>query len=326
MKIFQRRITCLFLLGIVVCLVIGACARSVNHPVKKSEQAAPECRVVKHVMGETCIPHSPKRVVTISHFALANALILGIKPIGSTSASSYPQDIFPPYLREEVGAIPVLGSQGTPNLEKISLLRSDLIISWDVVRSIYPLLSQISPTIIFHFGGIPYWKDFFNLMAEALEKQDVAQKAWDRYYQRIEELKLALKDRYVNKTISVITLTEEDSLQVWSRNSFAGSILNDVGLKRPKSQDIDTPDGLVYYPLSEEKLGEIDADVLFIQARENVTVEAFQKWQKDPLWQSLKAVQQHQVYVVDVYAWIGSNLIAADAVIDDLFKHLVDEQ
>jgi iron complex transport system substrate-binding protein len=327
MKMFQRRITYLFLLGLLVCSVIGACGRSVNHPVKNSEQATPECRVVAHVMGKTCIPHNPKRVVTISHFALANALALGIKPIGSTSASSYSQDNFPPYLRREIGDIPVLGSQGMPNLEKISLLKPDLIISWDLaVRSIYPLLSQISPTIMLRFGETPDWKDFFNLMAEALGKQDVAQQEWDRYYQRIEKLKLALKNRYVDKTISVITLAEDSTVQVWGRNSFAGSILKDIGLKRPKSQDIDVPNGLVYYPLSEEKLGEMDADILFIQAREDVAAEASKKWQQDPLWRSLKAVQQRQVYVVDVYAWIGSNLIAADAVIDDLFKYLVDEQ
>ncbi|PSB23096.1 iron-siderophore ABC transporter substrate-binding protein, partial [filamentous cyanobacterium CCP2] len=42
-----------------------------------------------------------------------------------------------------------------------------------------------------------------------------------------------------------------------------------------------------------------------------------------PLWSTLSAVQQGRVYEVPGY-WIGDGPIAANAVIDDLFKYLVE--
>ncbi len=35
-------------------------------------------------MGETCIPTAPKRIITLSALTLNNALLLGVKPLGST--------------------------------------------------------------------------------------------------------------------------------------------------------------------------------------------------------------------------------------------------
>jgi len=43
-----------------------------------------------------------------------------------------------------------------------------------------------------------------------------------------------------------------------------------------------------------------------------------------PLWQRLQAVQQNRVYIVSFPNWTGGSLFAANAVIDDLFKYLVN--
>jgi len=42
-----------------------------------------------------------------------------------------------------------------------------------------------------------------------------------------------------------------------------------------------------------------------------------------PLWRNLKAVKENKVYVVPSY-WIGSGMLAANAIIDDLFKYLTN--
>ncbi|MDJ0593425.1 MAG: hypothetical protein QNJ72_26140 [Pleurocapsa sp. MO_226.B13] len=44
----------------------------------------------------------------------------------------------------------------------------------------------------------------------------------------------------------------------------------------------------------------------------------------DPLWSKLNAVQQGKVYDVPSY-WIGMGPIAANLVLDDLFKYLVEK-
>lgn len=50
-----------------------------------------------------------------------------------------------------------------------------------------------------------------------------------------------------------------------------------------------------------------------------------EKLRRNPLWQTLKAVQQKQVYFVSGVTWIwDSDMIGAEAVIDDLRKYLVE--
>lgn len=106
------------------------------------------------------------------------------------------------------------------------------------------------------------------------------------------------------------------------KNSLAGSILNDIGLKRPPSQDIVVPYGSVQY--SEEKLEQINSDFLFLTALSDNDEQSLKQLLQKPLFRQLKAVQQNHVYFVDKLTWIGWNLFAADAVIDDLFKYLVN--
>ncbi len=52
--------------------------------------------------------------------------------------------------------------------------------------------------------------------------------------------------------------------------------------------------------------------------------QIFKQLQLQPLWRQLKAVQQNHVYLIDGSTWGGGNLLAADAVIDDLYKYLVE--
>ncbi|MBW4645218.1 MAG: iron-siderophore ABC transporter substrate-binding protein [Goleter apudmare HA4340-LM2] len=325
-KILQSRTIYLLLLGILIFSVVSACARNVNHTTQHSEQAASECRVVQHLAGETCVPNNPKRVVTIASMTLGNALILGIKPVASTSGQ--PEDLNSTYLSNQnylgnrVSGVKNIGKTYMPSLEAIKLLNPDLILSWQYTRDIYPLLSQISPTILAPWQGPPSWRENFNFMAEALGKQEVAQQAWNHYYQRVEKLKIALGDQYRDKKISITAFSGEITAAL-VKNSFSGSILEDVGLHRPKAQDIvtDTSD---IQNISEETLEEIDGDILFVLTYDSRDKSQFEAMQQKPLWKKLKAVQQGRAYPVNSSFWGGNNLLAADAVIDDLYKYLVN--
>mgnify|MGYP005839995481 CR=1 FL=1 len=79
--------------------------------------------------------------------------------------------------------------------------------------------------------------------------------------------------------------------------------------------------------ISPELLSLADGDVIFIWTAENESelnqnaAEKLKELQNNPLWQQLKAVQQGRVYQVPSY-WIGSGPVAADLVINDLFKYL----
>jgi len=287
------------------------------------------CRVVQHAMGEACVPNNPKRVVTISYPVLAQVLSLGIKPIASTGlgdrefGATYlnPQNY--PALSNRVKDIKNIGNQTALNLEKILQLKPDLILDGVGVTS--PLLSQIAPTVSIaseYADLYVNWKEAFNVTAKILGKEAEAQEAWSHYTRRIEQLKLALGSRYQNQTIS-IAITFQQNIFIYVKNSFAGSILDDLGLQRPSAQNVSKDYGRID-SISEENLNLIDGDILFLLGGDNSTREAFERLQKRPLWQTLTAVQNKKVYFVYAWTWNGINLLDADAVIDDLYKYLVN--
>ncbi|WP_238393170.1 iron-siderophore ABC transporter substrate-binding protein [Myxacorys almedinensis] len=288
-----------------------------------------DCQIVEHAMGKSCISNNPKRIVTVQSPFLGHLFALDIKPIGSTSQLGVEQEELTAkylsnktFLGNKTVGIEHIGRTRSPNLEKLLQLKPDLILAWDQASTIYPLLSQISPTVVVSSSYItPNWKENFNFIAKVLKKEAAAQQALNHYYQRIEKLKIALGDRYKGKTISVGG--GSNLMFTYAKNSFIGTILDDIGLQRPNPQNVITRNGGIYN-ISEEKLEEVDGDVFFFLGFSNGDKEAFEKLQQKPLWKKLKLAQQRQVYFVDGFTWVGGNLLAADAVLDDLEKYLVN--
>ncbi|MDM9379748.1 iron-siderophore ABC transporter substrate-binding protein [Chlorogloeopsis sp. ULAP01] len=297
-----------------------------NNSLPKAETITIEqnCRMVQHAMGVTCVPDHPQRVVTLSTMDLANALALGIKPIATANDFRTATGEFPPYLSSHAQGIPTLGNSGQPNLEKILYLKPDLIFSWwgSPPKSINPLVSKIAPTVAYSWWESS-WKEIFNSTAQLLGKEQAAQVAWQHYQTKIQDLKTALGNRYQDKKISFIYFYF-GRIGTNVNNSFAGSILKDAGLQRPPDQDrVIEPYG--YTEFSLEEINQADGDVLFVASFTDDDQKVVENLQRNPLWQTLKAVQQKQVYFVSGVTWIwGSDMIGAEAVIDDLRKYLVE--
>lgn len=299
-------------------LFVVACTHPLAQESISSRSFSSDCHVLKHKLGQSCIPNNPQRVVTLHTSILAHALVLGIKPIGST----YIQELLSnsdtaPYLKQYLNNVKVLGGIN-PNLEKLLQLKPDLIIGYDWGKFFYPLLTRIAPTIISQ-GYVEDWRENFRFVAEALGRQEEADLAWKRYEQRIERLKLALGNRYQNQKISI--LLGASGLFSPTQNSLADSILKSVGLQRPQAQNIKAPYNFI--DISEEEVEKFDGDILLIGVMTNRDREKLEALKRKPLWQKLRAVQQNRVYAVDYMTWYGSNLLAADAILDDLEKYLV---
>ncbi|MEO1350121.1 MAG: iron-siderophore ABC transporter substrate-binding protein [Cyanobacteria bacterium J06635_15] len=278
-------------------------------------------------MGETCVPDTLEKIITLYTPPLASVLALGIKPIGLTPVTGI-LNPFPTYLANRVSGIETVGNLNyEPNLEKIARLKPDLILGWDHHEKDYPLLSRIGPTVLTQPNKTSSWADwqeYFKFVAEILGKQDCAQQVLDRYEQRIQDLKAALSNQYADKTISVAQISQEYGTEVYVENSFPGSILSELGLKRPTSQAVTIQPRGVIEAISNERLDLIDGDILFVLTFNEEDKPMLQSSLQDPLWQKLKAVQQGQVYLVDGWTWVVSNPLAANAVLDDLAKYLIN--
>ncbi len=126
-----------------------------------------------------------------------------------------------------------------------------------------------------------------------------------------------------------------DTISLYLNDSFAGTVLQDAGLSRPPSQAWDVTDAQqrfgnpIQVQISREQIAQVDGDVIFLWTGDNTAADRqtsqqqLQKLRQEPLWQQLRAVQAGRVYEVPGY-WIGNGPIAANAILDDLFKHLVN--
>lgn len=311
-----------FSLLTILTLLIVACTSNARIAVNA------DCYTVQHVAGETCVPRQPQRVVALDSVTFEYLLSLGIRPIGAVSST------FAADLQQDLTGVADIGSTGEPNLEKILALQPDLIVGIDYYQTIYSQSSQIAPTILYEVEHSGKWNEIFLNFAQMLQKGEVAQQVMNNYYTRLEQFKQQMGERLNTTEVSVVRIYPE-RINLYLKDSFCGTILQDAGLPRPPAQAIAADDAQkrfgnpIQTSISRELLSQADGDVMFVWTGEN-TVEANQQAQQklaqlksDPLWQKLEVVQQNKIYQVPSY-WIGSGPIAANLVVDDLFKYLIN--
>ncbi len=286
-----------------------------------------DCRIVKHAMGETCVPTNPQRVVTLDVVTLEDALALGIKPIGAVTSS-----VDWPHLQNKLEGVENIGVVGEPNLEKVLALKPDLILGIDYQQNIYNQSSQIAPTVMAKFENSGDWKEILALVGEALGKTETAERVMADYYARLEKFKTQMGDRLNQTEVSVVYLYPE-MITLYTKAGFIGTVLEDAGLPRPPSQNLNADatgqkDSLseIQYRISRELFRYADGDVMFLIANDGdpERQKVFKKLKADPLWSQLNVIQQGKAYEVPDY-WIGPGPIAANLVIDDLFNYLVEQ-
>jgi iron complex transport system substrate-binding protein len=319
---FLRRFIYLLLLGVLMFVLISACSKNLNYSATSLKQPTQNCRKVEHLMGKTCIPLHPQRVVTLWSSFLADILALGIKPIATGYDSSEP---FPKYLRDKVDGVDLIGSENEPNLEKILLLKPDLILAHPYILNVYyKQISKISPTVIIGHPDLltRRWdRDLLDL-GKVLNKEEAVNLLMKEYWQRIEKLKQALGNRRHQMQVSVASIKPFSGIWSYGEKSPVGRVLNDIGLKRPSSQ---RGDFFYIENISEERLSDIDGDVLFFLSWGSKSAkETLEKLQQKPLWRQLKAVQRNQVYFVDGLSWHEGDIFAINTIIDDFFRYLID--
>jgi iron complex transport system substrate-binding protein len=282
-----------------------------------------EYHLVKDAIAEVKVPINPQRLVTLHGTALESVLALGEIPVGTTLNGDRDQQ--PKFLTDKLNNVAILGSFGEPNLEKVLLLKPDLILDLDTA-SIYSQLSQIAPTIVTEYDPANSWQPNLRIYAKALGKSELAEEIIANYHDRLERFKAETKKQGKLLTVSVIRIYPQ-GITFYQPDSFSGSILKDAGLSRPPLQKQGGGQQLI----SQELISEADADIIFYWAygddfssKSDRINNSLEKLTSDPLWQQLNAVKQGKVYQVPDY-WIGYGPLAANAVIDDLYKYILDK-
>ncbi|MFS0516445.1 iron-siderophore ABC transporter substrate-binding protein [Nostoc sp. UIC 10607] len=312
----RRVIGLLFGLTFLAIALFSVDAGNLSQNLTKSRNLQPpECRIVKHLMGETCVPINPQRIVVLDDLSLEIALVLGFKPVGATDWLGN----FPPYLQKKIQGVGSIGDAEQPNLEKILMLKPDVILFAShaaAQETLYNQLSQIAPTVGYQwYDGVYRWQECFQSFAEALGKSSEADIVINNYQQRLEKLRRALGDRLYTTEVSLVRIYPDRIRLRGEGQHLCSRVIQDLGLPRPPAQK----KGM---DISLESINYADGDVIFLQ--QHAQANNYQHITNHPLWLKLNAVKSDKVYEVGDDYWHGGSYIAANLILDDLFKYLAE--
>ena len=278
-----------------------------------------ETRTVEHAMGKTEVVGTPERVVVLDTGELDSAMSLGVTPVGAVEAV---EGLGLPSYLEGTGEIENVGTIEEPNLEKIATLEPDLILSSKLRHErIYDQLGQIAPTVFTETTGVT-WKANFEKHAEAMNRTGEAEKVMERYEDRLRDFKGAMGDKLGETEVSVVRFLPGET-RIYQKESFVGTVLEDAGLPRPPSQDVDE---FAILNASEEAIPDMGGDEIFVTAYGPEDETTREKITSDPLWRKLDAVREGRVYDVSDDLWmLGIGPTAAVGVVDDLEQRLTEK-
>lgn len=262
---------------------------------------------------------STPRIVTLYQGATDSAVALGITPVGVVD--SWLEKPMYRYLREPLESVEHVGLETQPNLEKIAWLKPELVVASDFRHArIAPLLDAIAPTVsantVFNF------KTTLMMVANATGRQDQAGQLLQRWDMRVadfrQQIDAQLGSHWPQK-VAVVRF-KSDHVRIYTRG-FAGSILNELGFEQP---DTLQTQGWGMKLSNTETIPVLDADVMFVllEPDDMAIAENYRRWATHPLWQQLTAVKNERVFEVDPVSWMmGGGILAANAMLDDLYEH-----
>ncbi|GGM40521.1 ABC transporter periplasmic component [Longimycelium tulufanense] len=270
-------------------------------------------RTVTHAMGETKVPAEPKRVVVLDTGELDSVLALGVTPVGAVTTEVSAG--FPSYLGDRLANTKKVGTIPQPNLDLIAEVRPDLILSSKVRHEqLYDKLSAIAPTVFAETVG-KTWKENLLLDAEALGKKAEAEKLLADYRAKTEELGTSLGDPAATKVSAVRFVAGSQTIRAYTPNSFLGTVLTDIGLGRPDSQQGEK----TFNSVSRENIGELDGDVLVYSSFGSPDISGEKAVTEGEQWKMLEAVREGDAHRVnDDYFYTGIGLTAANKILEDL--------
>lgn len=274
-------------------------------------------RAIEGAFGPSCIPAAPQRIIALNEGVMANLLALGVTPI---AVSDYANRDYTGYLGDTTGTVASVGTTDGPNFEAMLALQPDLILGMagDVDEQTRPLLEQIAPLAVSP-GDSADWRGSFRFAGEAVGKGDEAAALLERTEARLAEFRSAYAAKGGAETVAIIR-SRADSFNIYSRESFIAELSREAGLRMPASFD----ELEAWNTMSLENITMLTSDKLFVMVRNERESGAFRELSASPLWQTIPAVQDDAVEVVNWNVWVaGWNIVGANLVIDDLFYYML---
>jgi iron complex transport system substrate-binding protein len=252
-------------------------------------------RLLTHIAGTSAVPEKPQRIITLGW--TDELLAIGVKPI---AASADTNNQFPDYLQSRLeGVIPLTGNAGAPNLEILADLKPDLILTAWWWKPLWPQLEKIAPTVMLQPAHWE-WRYRVRDIAFVCGKVEEGERALTACDKKLEEIRENIANIIPGKSVAILRIfAREFRLYGYA---YSGPLLyGDLALPVPKVvTDFAWKEEAAR--LSLEGMSLLDADVILLMTDDGdripITNQIVDKLLHHPLWLSLKAVKQKQVFQV----------------------------
>ena len=287
-----------------------------NAESNKTSQTFKEKTIV-HDFGTTELKKAPKRIVILDNLYGEILDPLDITPVGATTGQADSQEFSTLFKKQYKDAKVIsVGWQGNPDLDKIAELKPDLILMTGEQEDLYEELSEIAPTVGYQINTDENW-DYHETslkVAEIFDKRDEMKKDLDRVDAREAVFAENVKAKFGNQKLMYLRVTDND-IRYYAYGHF-GYLYDTYHFNRAETFN---PDDM-FQVIDPDKLKDINPDLLIVQADSQELLE--NKLKNNPVWSSLKAVQNNKVIYADYSTYmLGFGIVSQKAIM----KQISDE-
>ena len=274
-------------------------------------------KTIVHDFGTTELKKAPNRLVILDNLYGEILDPLHITPVGATTGQADSQEFSTLFKKQYKDAKVVsVGWQGSPDLDKIAELKPDLILMTGEQEDLYEELSEIAPTVGYQINTDENW-DYHETslkVAEIFDKRDEMKKDLDRVDAREAVFAENVKSKFGNQKLMYLRVTDND-IRYYAYGHF-GYLYDTYHFNRAETFN---PDDM-FQVIDPDKLKDINPDLLIVQADSQELLE--NKLKNNPVWSSLKAVQNNKVIYADYSTYmLGFGIVSQKAIM----KQISDE-
>ena len=274
-------------------------------------------KTIVHDFGTTELKKVPKRIVILDNLYGEILDPLHITPVGATTGQADSQEFSTLFKKQYKDAKVVsVGWQGSPDLDKIAELKPDLILMTGEQEDLYEELSEIAPTVGYQINTDENW-DYHETslkVAEIFDKRDEMKKDLDRLDAREAVFAENVKAKFGNQKLMYLRVTDND-IRYYAYGHF-GYLYDTYHFNRAETFN---PNDM-FQVIDPDKLKDINPDLLIVQADSQELLD--NKLKNNPVWSSLKAVQNNKVIYADYSTYmLGFGIVSQKAIM----KQISDE-
>lgn len=291
-----------------ILLILAACGNEEEQKTVKKESDKKDSAD----SSESQVDSYDKKTASISIFLTGDLMALGITPDGTTTSDYLPLD------EERFSETEYLGFTKEPDMEALIAMQPDEIFIDSEFAEKHGLdkYEAIATTHVINLDD-GRWKDHLVELAAIVDREDTAEQFIQEYDAKAADVAELANEKLGEGTVMAVRVSPK-GLRVYGMERPLGPILfEDLGFTPATGVEAIEKN---WENISKEVLPDFEADTIFVlvSAVDEGSEELYEELQNDPIWSSLKAVQNDQVFLIAEQPWLDYSAYGNKLALDNL--------